>query len=51
MEPVLSVIVPVFNEEAIVPELHSRLTAALGVIGEPYEIIFSTTGPGIGRWI
>ncbi len=44
MEPVLSVVVPVFNEEAIIHELHSRLTSALSAIGEPYEIIFINDG-------
>ncbi|MBM3267170.1 MAG: glycosyltransferase family 2 protein [Candidatus Sericytochromatia bacterium] len=44
MDPVLSVVVPIFNEEAIVPELHSRLTSALGAIGETYEVLLINDG-------
>jgi dolichol-phosphate mannosyltransferase len=44
MLPELSVIVPVYNEEAIVNELHSRLTAALRTLGLAYEIILVNDG-------
>ena len=37
--PVLSVIVPIFNEEEVIPELHRRMTAVLDSIGEPWELI------------
>lgn len=37
--PEISVVVPIFNEEATIPELYSRLTAALEGFGRSYEII------------
>lgn len=44
MKPVLSVVVPVFNEEAILPELHNRLTTVMRDLGEPYELVFVNDG-------
>jgi dolichol-phosphate mannosyltransferase len=44
MNPVISVVVPVFNEEAILPELHRRLTATMRNLGEPYELVFVNDG-------
>lgn len=41
---VLSVVVPVFNEEASIGELHRRLTAVLAGLGEPYELLFVNDG-------
>ncbi len=43
-EAVYSVIVPVFNEEEVLDELHKRLTAVMQKRGEPYEIIFVDDG-------
>jgi undecaprenyl-phosphate 4-deoxy-4-formamido-L-arabinose transferase len=43
-EPSLSVVVPVFNEEANLPELLPRLAAALGTIGKSYEIVLVNDG-------
>ena len=40
----ISVILPVFNEEQVLPELHRRLTAVLRGFSEPYEIIFVNDG-------
>jgi glycosyltransferase involved in cell wall biosynthesis len=37
--PVLSVVVPIYNEEESIPHLHERLTAALEALERPYEII------------
>ena len=46
--PVLSLVLPIFNEEAIIPELDRRLRAFLaGVgsgVGESWEIIFVNDG-------
>jgi dolichol-phosphate mannosyltransferase len=42
--PELSVVVPVFNERAVLPELWSRLTEALGVLGQGYEVVFVDDG-------
>ncbi len=44
MPPVYSIVVPVYNEEAILPELYSRLTAVMEQLGEPYELIFVNDG-------
>ncbi len=43
-EPSLSVVVPVFNEEANLPELLPRLAAALGTIGKSYEVVLVNDG-------
>jgi len=43
-EPGLSVVVPVFNEEANLPELLRRLTAALEALGRPFEVILVNDG-------
>jgi dolichol-phosphate mannosyltransferase len=43
-EPLLSVVVPVHDEEANLPELHRRLTAALGALDGPAEIVYVDDG-------
>src|SRR5689334_2549591 len=47
-EPLLSVVVPVFNEEAALPELHRRLTETLSRLGEPAEILYVDDGSSDG---
>ncbi|MBX3002170.1 MAG: glycosyltransferase family 2 protein [Caldilineaceae bacterium] len=42
--PTLSVIVPIFNEEAVIPELYRRMTAVLEDIGESWEMICVNDG-------
>ena len=42
--PVLSVVLPIYNEEAVIPELDRRLRAFLGEIGVDWEIIFVDDG-------
>ena len=44
MKPVLSVIVPVYNEEEVIAESYKRLKAAVAAIGESYELIFINDG-------
>jgi dolichol-phosphate mannosyltransferase len=44
MPPEVSVVIPVFNEQENLPELHRRLTATLGQAGEPYELVFVDDG-------
>lgn len=41
---VCSVVVPVYNEEAVVEESYKRLKYVMDQIGEPYEIIFVNDG-------
>jgi undecaprenyl-phosphate 4-deoxy-4-formamido-L-arabinose transferase len=38
--PQLSVVIPVYNEEAVLPQLFVRLYAALGRLGVAYEVLF-----------
>lgn len=42
--PTLSIVIPVFNEERILPELHQRLTRCLQALEVSYEIIFIDDG-------
>jgi glycosyltransferase involved in cell wall biosynthesis len=47
----LSIIVPCFNEEACLPELHRRLSAAaLGATGGDYELVLINDGSSDGSW-
>ena len=43
-DPALSVVVPVFNEEENLPELLTRLKAALEVLGRSYELVLVNDG-------
>jgi glycosyltransferase involved in cell wall biosynthesis len=40
----LSVIVPIFNEEENIPPLHEELRQVLEALGEPYEIVYVDDG-------
>jgi glycosyltransferase involved in cell wall biosynthesis len=40
----LSVVVPVFNEEAVLPEFHRRLGIVLDSLAEPAEIVYVNDG-------
>src|SRR3989454_4733773 len=42
--PGLSVVIPVYNEEAVLPSLFARLYPALDALGESYEVIFVNDG-------
>ena len=42
--PVLSVIIPMRNEQAVLDMLFERLLAVLDGVGEPYEIICINDG-------
>ncbi|HYQ98876.1 MAG TPA: glycosyltransferase family 2 protein [Casimicrobiaceae bacterium] len=44
----VSVVVPVFNEEAVLPEFHRRLAAVLDAIGAPAEIVYVDDGSSDG---
>jgi len=44
----LSIIIPIYNEEQIIPELHERLTNAVLQITEDYELIFVNDGSSDG---
>lgn len=42
--PALSVVIPVFNEEAVLPALFERLYHALDLLGVSYEVVFVNDG-------
>jgi undecaprenyl-phosphate 4-deoxy-4-formamido-L-arabinose transferase len=42
--PVLSVVIPVYNEEAVLPSLFARLYPALDALERRYEIVFVNDG-------
>lgn len=42
--PVLSVVLPVFNEEQVLPALYTRLSGVLQAMGEDYELVFVNDG-------
>jgi len=42
--PGLSIVIPVYNEEAVLPALFARLYPALDALGTSYEIIFVNDG-------
>ena len=44
MHPVYSVIVPCYNEEAVLRETHKRLTQVMTGMGEAYEIVYVNDG-------
>jgi undecaprenyl-phosphate 4-deoxy-4-formamido-L-arabinose transferase len=48
--PDLSVIVPILNEEASLPELYRRTTDALAELGRSYELIFVDDGSSDGTF-
>ncbi len=49
--PALSIVVPCYNEEACLAELHGRLTAAARTaVGEDYEIVLVNDGSRDGSW-
>jgi dolichol-phosphate mannosyltransferase len=42
--PAVSVLIPVFNEEAALPTLRDELVAALDAVGRPWEVVFADDG-------
>ena len=42
--PKLSVVIPVYNEEQVLPRLFERLYPALDALGRRYEIVFVNDG-------
>jgi glycosyltransferase involved in cell wall biosynthesis len=48
--PQLSVVIPLYNEEATLDELYRRLTAVLAAFGRSYEIIFVDDGSVDGTY-
>src|SRR5262249_46224508 len=44
MKPAVSIVIPVYNEEAVLPALFARLYPALDALGVRYEAIFVNDG-------
>jgi len=42
--PAYSVVVPFYNEDAVVEELYQRIVAVMDALGKPYEMIFVDDG-------
>src|SRR3954471_17387686 len=42
--PVLSLVLPIFNEQAVIPELHERLQKFLSALGVGTEVVFVDDG-------
>lgn len=40
----ISIVIPIYNEEKIIPELHQRLSAAAAQVSDNYELIFVNDG-------
>jgi len=43
-QPILSVVIPVYNEEDVLPALFKRLYPALDALDRPYEVLFVNDG-------
>lgn len=43
-EAMISIVVPLYNEEESVPVLHEELKRAIGRLGRPYELVFVNDG-------
>ena len=48
--PPLSVVVPCYNEAAVLPALHARLTRTLAATGRDYEIVLVNDGSRDATW-
>jgi len=48
MKPLLSVVVPAYNEQVVLPEFHRRTMAALRPLGVDFEIIYVDDGSSDG---
>jgi len=44
MDPLISVVAPVYNEEALIREFHERVSATMDSLGEPWELILVNDG-------
>src|SRR5436190_1661203 len=40
----ISVVTPIYNEEALIDRLHKEVAAAVGSVGEPWEVVYVDDG-------
>ncbi|RRR76661.1 MAG: glycosyltransferase [Candidatus Viridilinea halotolerans] len=50
LQPYLSVVVPIYNEEESIPYLYTRLHEALDALGQPYEVLAIDDGSRDGSF-
>ena len=48
--PELSLVIPIYNEEEVLPELYRRVTAVCATVGRPYELMLVNDGSRDGTW-
>ena len=48
--PGISIVVPVFNERGVLPELYRRVSAVMSQLGASYELILVNEGSRYGSW-
>jgi len=46
----ISVVIPVYNEEESLPRLIDRLRPVMEGLKRPYEVVFVETGAATGAW-
>jgi dolichol-phosphate mannosyltransferase len=44
MQPTISIVVPIYNEEAVLPELYRRVSQVMDELGESWELILVNDG-------
>jgi dolichol-phosphate mannosyltransferase len=44
MQPTISIVVPVYNEEVVLPELYRRVSEVMDGLGESWELILVNDG-------
>jgi dolichol-phosphate mannosyltransferase len=43
-KPTISIVAPVYNEEAVLPELHRRVSGVMDKLNEPWELVLVNDG-------
>ncbi len=43
-QPAISIVVPCFNEAAVLPAFHRRLSTVMHALGEPWEVVYVNDG-------
>lgn len=46
----VSVVIPCFNEQEVLPQLHARLSTALSALALPYQVVFVDDGSCDNTW-